>query len=195
MDMTWITATVGALLMVVLGAVVIYLALILFTRLAGLRSFSKISSFDFAVTVGIATVFAGTLMAEDPPLLQGIVALGTLYLLQATVGKLRRHRSVSRIVDNQALLLMAGREILHENLHRARITENDLRAKLREANVIDPGEIRAVVMESTGDVSVLHGPPDGAELDLDLLAGVRGVERLREAGARRAGGNGGEERQ
>lgn len=188
MDMTWITATADALLMVVLGAVGIYLSLIVFTRLAGLRSFSKISSFDFAVTVGIATVFAGTLMAEDPPLLQGVVALGTLYLLQAVVGKLRRHRSVSRIVDNQALLLMAGREVLQENLDRARITEADLRAKLREANVIDPGEIHAVVMESTGDVSVLHGPPDGPRLDLDLLADVRGVERLRAVGTRQIAG-------
>lgn len=181
MDASWLTAPVDAVLMVVVGAVVIYLSLILFTRLAGLRSFSKISSFDFAVTVGIATVFAGTFMAEDPPLLQGVVALGTLYLLQAVVGKLRRHRSVSRIVDNQPLLLMAGPEILDDNLDRARITEADLRAKLREANVLHPEQIHAVVMESTGDVSVLHGPPDGPALDLDLLEGVRGVERLREA--------------
>ena len=30
-------------------------------------------------------------------------------------------------------------------------------AKLREANVLDISEVRAVVLETTGDISVLHG--------------------------------------
>lgn len=55
-DWSWITTTGTAVLMVVLSALGIYLTLVLFTRLAGLRSFSKMSSFDFAITVGIGTV-------------------------------------------------------------------------------------------------------------------------------------------
>ena len=50
------------------------------------------------------------------------------------------------------------------------MTEADLRAKLREANVLAMDEIRAVVMESTGDVSVLHGPP--GSLSRELLRDV-----------------------
>lgn len=173
-------ATGNTLLMVGLSAVGIYACLILLTRLAGLRSFSKISSFDFAVTVGIATVFAGTLMAEDPPLLQGATALAALFGLQWAVGSLRRYRPMSRLVDNRPMLLMSGAEVLHENLRRARVTEDDLRAKLREANVIHLGQVRAVVMESTGDISVLHAGPDEPPLALELLSGVRGVERLEE---------------
>ena len=37
------------------------------------------------------------------------------------------------------------------------MARSDLVAKLREANVLDLKQVRAVVLETTGDVSVLHG--------------------------------------
>lgn len=178
-DPSWINTSGTAILMVLLTALGIYASLILFTRLSGLRSFSKISSFDFAITVGIGTILAGTLLNRNPPLLQGIVALGVLYGIQFVVTVLRRRsRLVRHLVDNEPILLMAGEEVLEENLGTAGVTRDDLRAKLREANVIHRTQVRAVVMESTGDISVLHAGPEGPELDLELLSGVRGVERL-----------------
>lgn len=71
---------------------------------------------------------------------------------------------------------MAGDEVLHDNLSKARVTEDDIRGKLREANILNYGQIRAVVLEQTGDISVLHGD---ADLDPALLSDVTGAERLR----------------
>ena len=174
--MNWITTSGTAVLMVVVTAIGMYAALILLTRLFGLRSFSKMSGFDFAVTVSIGSVLAGTVLTPNPPLLQALVALATLYALQIGLAAWRaRSSAVANAVDNQPVLLMAGAEILHENLRRVNVTETDLRAKLREANVLSYESVRAVVFESTGDVSVLHG--DGP-LDLDLLTDVDGVDRL-----------------
>lgn len=172
----WLATEWGAAGLAVASAVGIYLAMVILTRIAGLRSFSKISSFDFAVTVAIGSVLAATILSADPPLARAAVALAALYAIQMAVAFLRtRSSKVCRAVDNAPLLLMDGPRILHDNLARAKLTENDLRGKLREANVLRPEEIRAVVMESTGDVSVLHGDPDGAELHPSLLDGVRGA--------------------
>ena len=41
---------------------------------------------------------------------------------------------------------------------------------LREANALQLSQVRAVILEDTGDVSVLHGPE---EVDDELLEGVR----------------------
>ncbi len=78
------------------------------------------------------------------------------------------------MIDNRPLLLMVGREMLDDNLRQARVTADDLRSKLREANVLNYDQLRAVVLEQTGDVSVLHGD---ADLDPDLLSNVRDDER------------------
>lgn len=176
MDAAWLSTSLTAALMVVVSAVGIYLALMLLTRMAGLRSFAKISGFDFAVTVAIGSVVATTILTDDPPLLQAAVGLASLYALQMLVAVLRQRLPLARdVVENPPLLLMDGDRVLWENLRASRMTEGDLRAKLREANVLDPAEIRAVVMESTGDVSVLHGEPGGTPLDAGLLEDVRGA--------------------
>lgn len=76
------------------------------TRLTGLRSFLKMSSFDFAITVAIGSVVASTLLAEDPSLLAGAFGLTVLYGMQWSVSKCRRETSsVERMVGNERLCL------------------------------------------------------------------------------------------
>ena len=178
-NLEWIQSTSVALTMVILTAVGIYLILMLCTRLAGLRSFSKMSTFDFAITVATGSLVASVLLTKDPPLVQGAVGLATLFGIQFIVSYLRsRSTEIANVVDNEPLLLMVGTEVLHQNLKAARVTVDDLREKLREANVIHLEEVRAVVMESTGYISVLHADPDGSALDLRLFEDVRGAEAL-----------------
>jgi uncharacterized membrane protein YcaP (DUF421 family) len=173
MDYTWINTTWVAVAMVVLSTIGIYISLICFTRIAGLRSFSKMSSFDFAITVAIGSLIASTILAKDPPLLLAIVALGILFVVQMVVASLRGSSTImSKLVDNQPLLLMDNERMLEENLKKAKVTHADLRAKLREANVTQMSQIKAVVMEATGDISVLHHQDEEHELDPILLKEV-----------------------
>lgn len=162
--------------LVVVSAVGVTVSVIVYTRVAGLRSFSKMSSFDFAITVAFGSIIASVAVFPGARLINGIIALGALYAFQALAAVARRRGSFGAIIDNVPLLLMAGDEVLHDNLSRARVTEDDIRGKLREANVLNYGQIRAVVLEQTGDISVLHGD---AEFDPALLSDVRGADRLR----------------
>ena len=175
MDYSWLTTSGSALLMVLFTTVAIYLTLIILTRVAGLRSFSKMSSFDFAITVAIGSVIASTILSDNPPLLQGMAGLAFLYLIQITVASLRgKSEYLSRLVDNPPLLLMDGSIFLEENMRKAKITHDDLRAKLREANVTQLKQVKAVVMEATGDVSVLHHSDPAHKIDNELLENVTG---------------------
>ena len=168
----WFEASTASLIAIVLTAIGIYIATILFTRLAGKRSFSKMSSFDFAMTVAIGSVIATTILSKSVSLLQGAVGLAAVYLLQISVAMLRRFSIVQKLIDNQPMLLMDGEEILHENLKKARVTEADLRSKLREANVLELSQVRAVIFECTGDIAVLHTKDDYVEIEDWLLEDV-----------------------
>jgi uncharacterized membrane protein YcaP (DUF421 family) len=161
---SWSQLAAGAI-----AAAAIYVAVVAATRVAGLRSFAKMSAFDFAMTVAIGSLIASA-AAGQAPLAAVVVGVGVLYGAQYLVAVARRRGAFGGVVDNTPLLLMDGDRILHDNLVAARITLDDLHGKLREANVLSYGQIRAVVFETTGDVSVLHG--DRA-LDEDLLHGVR----------------------
>lgn len=152
----YFTTTTTTALAIVLTAIGIYIALIIYTRIAGKRSFSKMSSFDFAMTVAIGSLMASTILSSSVSLLDGMVGLGIVYLLQIAAALGRRSKSFKKMIDNTPLLLMDGTNILHENLKKARVTEGDLRSKLREANVLQLSQVRAVIFETTGDISVLH---------------------------------------
>ncbi|MFO8098403.1 MAG: hypothetical protein R6T83_02135 [Salinibacter sp.] len=78
-DWAWIRAAGDAPLMIVISAVALYALLILYTRPVGLRSFSKMSGFDFAITIAIGSVLASVTLWQKPTLWDGAVALGTLF--------------------------------------------------------------------------------------------------------------------
>lgn len=156
----WFTNSSESLLAIILTALGIYLALVIFTRISGKRSFSKMSSFDFAVTVALGSIMATVILSKSVSLPQGIIGLGILYFIQIAVAYLRRFNTIQNLIDNKPTYLMKDGKVLIENLRKCKVTESDLKAKLREANVIQLSEVKAVIFESTGDISVLHGSED-----------------------------------
>lgn len=173
MDYSWIVTSFQSVLMVILSTVGIYVALILFTRFAGVRTFSKMSSFDFAVTVAIGSLIASTILTESPPLFQAIVAMATLFVIQMSIAGFRETSFVRNLVDNKPILLMRNTTMLEANMKKAKVTREDVLGKLREANVTQFSQIKAVVMETTGDISVLHHHEKDHELEEELLEDVR----------------------
>ena len=173
---TWVTASWSTLGWVAMSTTVAYVVVVLYTRATGLRSFAKMSAFDFAATIAIGSMAASMALLDSVALAAGAVGLGTLFLLQAIVAMLRtRSDAFEQVVDNSPLLLMAGPEVLEDNLRLGNVSIGDLRAKLREAGVVRRDEVQLVVLETTGDISVLtgHEPVEGW-----LLEGVRGAGHL-----------------
>ncbi|MBP1839854.1 DUF421 domain-containing protein [Formosa algae] len=145
-----------SILLILLSSTGIYLAVIVYTRIFGKRSFSKMSSFDFAMTVAVGSIIATTILSETVSLFEGAVGLLMVYILQLVAAYLRRYSWFEKQIDNQPTLIMDGQTILKKNLEAVRLTEGDLRSKLREANVTKLSEIKAVIFETTGDLVVLH---------------------------------------
>lgn len=155
-------------------AAVVIITIVLLCRLQGLRSFSKMSGFDFAITVSIGSVLAGAVTTPKTQLHIFIVALASLFAVQFIITRLRvASQGVQNTVDNAPLLVMEDGHALPRNLRKAGMSESDLWAKLREANAYDLANVRAVVMETTGDVSVLHGPKDGPDISKEVLRDVQ----------------------
>lgn len=175
--MDWLTTSWSEALHIAVSSVGILAAVVVLIRLNGLRSLSKMSSFDFAVTVAVGSIVASTLLGDSASLLEGIIGVAALLLTQRVVSYARVHAGASVLVDNQPVVLMAGEHMLDDALERTRVTRDDIRGKLREANVLDLSEVYAVVLESTGDISVLHGN-QGKSLDARLLEDVEGSEHV-----------------
>ncbi|MDT0293022.1 DUF421 domain-containing protein [Mesonia ostreae] len=169
----WFVSSPQAILAITLSTLAIYIAVIAYTRMFGKRSLSKMSSFDFAMTVAVGSLIATTSLSPSVSLMDGLVGLFMIYLFQLSVAFGRRWKLFRNAVDNSPLLLMSGSKILKDNLRKARLSEGDLRSKLREANVLDLEDIRAVVFETTGNIVVMHSTDKDKELKNWLLKDVK----------------------
>jgi len=162
------------LAVVVVSGVVVYLVVIALSRFAGVRSLAKMSSFDFAATVAVGSTIASTLVGSAS-LATGALGLALLFGLQYLVATLRRRGVLRGLVDNEPILLMAGREVVEGNLRHARVSREELWSQLRLNGVQRLDQVHAVVMETTGDFSVLKA---GEPVDAELVHGIRGRELL-----------------
>lgn len=152
-------------------AVIALLWIVLLIRLNGLRSLSKMTSFDFVMTVALGSLVAGASQAESwLKFLQPLAGMAGLFVAQWGSARIRKNStSMEKLMQNEPVLLMRDGEIDDAALDKTRVARSDLIAKLREANVTDFSQVRAAVLETTGDVTVLHGE----KLDEALLEGVR----------------------
>lgn len=154
---------------IALSAVLIYLLLLAFSRIVGPRSFARFTAFDYAVTVALGAMVGAT-STGVVMLIHGVIGVSVLFSLRWIVARLRPH-GLAKLVDNAPILLMNGPKILPEFLERAKITEEDLLQSLRRKGITNLNQVKAVVMERDGSVSVLKAD---AEFDNYMLKGVQG---------------------
>lgn len=164
--------------MVVVSVFAAYLVVLTCIRFVGLRSLAKMSPTDFVWTVATGSLLASTVASPKPSLVVALVAFVTIFGLRLTTSVVRRRTEwFSRVAENEPILLMEGSEVLEENLRATEVTRQDLFAKLRESNVTRLEQVLAVVMETTGDISVLHSADPDRSLEASLLEDVRRAAR------------------
>lgn len=176
----WFGLAWGDVWGVLISLVAIYVGIIALARVTGLRSFSKMSASDFAMTVAVGSLFASAISSPSPTVGVALLALAGLFAGQWLLAFARRSsRRARETLDNDPVCLMLDGELLRDNLELTNVSEADVRAKLREANVLDRRQVRAVVLETTGDVSVLHASDADEPLEDYLLADVENPQLTR----------------
>lgn len=136
-------------------ALAIYLGVIVYLRMAGIRAITEMEAFDYTTTVALGSIVGGV-AARATALPQGLVAVGALLGAQALLGWIRlKWRPVEDALDNDPQVLVVDGEIQHDTLHSARVTEKDLRSQLRQRGVWWLDEVKLAVLETNGALSVV----------------------------------------
>ena len=85
-----------------------------------------------------------------------LLAIGVLFIIQASISLVRREfKPIKALIDNQSIILMAHGEYFLDNLKEANLSTGDVQEVLRKNGVKSKKEVFAVIMETTGDMSVI----------------------------------------
>ncbi|GJD75326.1 DUF421 domain-containing protein [Methylobacterium goesingense] len=157
----------SGLLRVVVVAPLAYVALILFLRISGKRTLTKLNAFDLVVTVALGSTLSSIVLTKSVALLEGVLALATLIGLQYAItwSSVRSARVRSLIKAEPTLLAHKG-HLVESAMRRQRLTRDDVLSALRSEGLDDLSQVAAVVLETDGSISVLKslsGREDGLD--------------------------------
>ncbi|MCP1340360.1 DUF421 domain-containing protein [Idiomarina sp. M1R2S28] len=133
-----------------------YCVLVIFLRISGKRTLSKMNAFDWVVTVALGSTLATVLLSREVSLAQGSLALALLIGLQYSVtwSSVRFHWFRSAIVAEPSLVLYQG-QYLKETMFRERVTKEDVMSAIRAAGKATVDDVGAVILSTDGSFSVI----------------------------------------
>lgn len=151
--------------------VMAYVVLVVFLRISGKRTLSKMNAFDFVVTVALGSILATILLNREVALAEGALAFALLIGLQfiVTWGSVRLPW-LKRLVTGEPRMLLYRGECLPKAMRQARINADELRAAVRQQGIGSLQAVEAVVLETDGSLSVV---PRGGQGESSSLKDVR----------------------
>ena len=86
----------------------------------------------------------------------GLAAAATLFIANYFMGELFfRSKRISKLVQGEPLMLIYEGKVIPEHLNKAKISEDELEAAIREHGVEHVSEVNLAVLERDGNISVL----------------------------------------
>lgn len=136
-------------------SLLVFVLLVVLTRLVGKKLLSQLTFFDFVVGMTIGTIGGSYISAS----VKGLpVLLSPIILTIATIGagylavKSLRAR---KLLEGEPVVMIQNGKILEKNLARSRYHLDDLNRQLREQGVFDIGEVEFALLEPHGMLSIL----------------------------------------
>ncbi|WP_040261554.1 DUF421 domain-containing protein [Pseudomonas massiliensis] len=141
-----------------LRAAAMYVALIILFKVAGRRSLVDLTTFDFVLLLIIGEATQQALLGDDFSFTNAVLVIATLIAMDIgfTLAK-QRLRSLTRLLDNGAMILVENGRPLKARLAKARLTEADILETARCSQGVERMEdIRFAILERNGSISIIR---------------------------------------
>ncbi|MFN7116383.1 MAG: DUF421 domain-containing protein [Saprospiraceae bacterium] len=158
----WIFSDWDSIWRTLLIGVSAYLALVALLRISGKRTLSKLNAFDLVITVAFGSTLASALTSQRVSLAQCVTAFIVLILLQFIFTWLAvRFDNFQNIIKASPTMIFYKGNFLHDIMKKERVTEEELRAVVREHGHASMQNVAAIVMETDGSFSVIKNIKEG----------------------------------
>ena len=141
----------------VLRAAAIYLVLLVLFRVAGRRTLSEMTSFDFVLLLVIGEATQQALLGEDFSLTHAVLVIVTLILLDVLISLvMQRSRLAGKLIEGVPMVIVADGKPLHDRMRKARIELSDVLGAARQSQGLERlDQIKYAVVETSGGITII----------------------------------------
>jgi uncharacterized membrane protein YcaP (DUF421 family) len=141
---------------IVLRALVVYLFVLVLTRVVGRRELSTLEPFDLILLVMIGDLVQQGVTQNDFSVTGSFLAVGTIGVLTVLFSYLPWRFQVLRpVLEGVPAILMDNGDVVEKNLRRHRLTQEEIAAAARVQNIGSLSQVRWAVLETNGQISFI----------------------------------------
>ena len=147
---------VHVLLTIALRTAAIYAVVLLGVRLSGKREVGQMTPFDLTLLLLISNAVQNAMTGPDTSLLGGVMAAGTLLVLNYFVADLSGvNRRFRKLIEGQPSLLIHDGQVMTVHMAKEHVSMDELERALREHGIASYHDVALAVLEVDGSISCL----------------------------------------
>lgn len=152
---------------VVLATVIAFITLFFFLRISGKRTLAKLNAFDFVVTVALGSTLSYMMLAMVP-LLEGSIVLFLIITLQYIFAwTARSSKKMEKLLNAVPSLIYYDGKFIEKAMAKEAITKGEIFAVIRNSGIDQIKDVKAVVMELNGQITVVRKSNESGSSSLD----------------------------
>jgi uncharacterized membrane protein YcaP (DUF421 family) len=183
--MSWLVGQASSEWEVAAKAALMYATALLALRAGERRTLAQWTIIDFATAVAMGAIIGRTAIAGTQSYLTGAVAVCTLVVIHRMASLLRFRPLLGKLFDHRIRVLVADGKLRTGQLRKCGLTDEDLFTQLRQRGVFAIEEVRYVLYEPKGSITIVprevpaHPEPALVREGLGHAAGYPGGGSLR----------------
>ena len=136
-------------------ALLVFVTTLVYVKIAGIRTFSKKSTFDQITSLIMGTLMGNAIFNSNIPFFPLLLASLVIMLLHRILAIISFFsKSFEKIVKGTPLRLIKSGQVQIDNMKRVYMTENDLKESMRmKLYSEDLNKVEEAFLEPAGDVS------------------------------------------
>lgn len=143
-------------LMLIYRSIIVYLVLLVFTRVMGRKQISQLTYFDYVFGITIGSIAAMAAVDKSIKILDVVFSIviwsvATILISEITL----RSTKLRLLIDSEPLLIIDKGKVIYKNMKKARYNMGDLLMQLRNKDIFYITDVEIAVLEPDGKLSVL----------------------------------------
>src|SRR3954470_2541655 len=139
---------------IAIRAIVLYLFILLVTRVVGRRELSSLSPFDLILLIVLGDAIQQGLTQDDYSVTGAVIAVSTLASLQVLTSYVGFRSDRARVfLEGLPVVLVERGRIVEKNLKRERMNADEVAEEMRVQQIASFDEVEWAILETNGSIS------------------------------------------
>jgi uncharacterized membrane protein YcaP (DUF421 family) len=137
-------------------AFLVFIFLIVLTRIIGRRELSSLQPFDLILLIILGDAVQQGLTQDDYSLTGTFLAIGTIAVLQVAVSWVGyRFPRIRPVLEGTPIVVVQDGEVIERNLKRERLDVDEIREEARQQGIAHLSDVKWAVLETSGKISFI----------------------------------------